>query len=165
MSDTQQPPSDKDAELEREIRAERKFSLSEAIGRMAGPGMMKGVSPVTPKRQAEAAIEDCVRRNLIDAGGVLGVVLLRRVEQSELLLNDYDQPLAVLASYVRRVLGSDYLLQDLVREADVEWGRAYGEHPHFERPGCPPHPDDPYTTESVRNALTRLVEKLAAGGA
>jgi hypothetical protein len=165
MSDTQKPPSDKDAELEREIRADRKFSLSEAIGRMAGPGMMKGVSPVTPQRQAEAAIEDFLRGNLTDAGGVLGVVLLRRVDQSELLLNNYDQPLAVLASYVRRVLGSDYLLHDLVREADVEWGRAYGERPRFERPGCPSDPDDPYTTESVRTALTRLIDKLAAGEA
>jgi hypothetical protein len=31
-----------DANLQREIRAGRKFTLSEAIGRSAGPGMMKG---------------------------------------------------------------------------------------------------------------------------
>ena len=43
--DTQR--SEADAELEREIRKGRKFSLDEAIGRMAGPGAMKGVSPVT----------------------------------------------------------------------------------------------------------------------
>ena len=161
------PPSDKDkdAELEREIRADRKFTLSEAIGRMAGPGMMKGVSPVTPKQQAEAAIEDFLRRHLTDTGGVLGAVLLRRVGQSDLLVGDYDQPLAVLASYVRQVLGSDYLLQDLVREADVEWGRVFGERPHFERPGCAPDPDDPYTTVSVCTALSRLIDKLAASEA
>jgi hypothetical protein len=35
MSETRQPPSDEDAELEREIRADPKFSLSKAIGRMA----------------------------------------------------------------------------------------------------------------------------------
>ena len=158
------PPSDKDAELEREILADRKFSLGEAIGRMAG-GLMKGVSPVTPKRQAELAIEDYLRRNLTDTGGVLGAVLLRRVGQSVLLVGDYGQPLAVLASYVRQVLGSDYLLQDLVREADVEWGRGFGERPHFERPGCAPDPDDPYTTGSVRTALSRLIDKLVASEA
>lgn len=38
-------PSDADKELEREVRANRKFSVAEAIGRLAGPGMMKGVSP------------------------------------------------------------------------------------------------------------------------
>lgn len=156
------PPSDKDAELEREIRADRKFSLSEAIGRLAGPGMMKGVSPVTRKRQAEAAIEDFLRPNLTDAGGVLVPVLLRGVVQSDLLLGDYDQPLAVLASYLRQILGSDYLMRELVREADVEWGRVFGERPMFEQPGCLPHPDDPYTTESVRTALAQLIDKLTA---
>jgi hypothetical protein len=163
MSDAEKPKSEKDAELEREIRADRKFSLGEAIGRMAGPGMMKGVSPVTPKRQAEQAIVEYLGRNLTDSGAVLGIVLLRRVEQSGLLLNDYNQPLAVLASYVRRVLGSEYLLKDLVREADMEWGLAYGERPHFERAAVPPDPDDPYTTETVRAALTRLIDQLPAG--
>ncbi len=164
MSEPRQPPSDADAELEREILADRKFSLSEAIGRMTGGGMMKGVTPVTRKRQSEAAIEDYLRRNLTEIGIELGVVLFRRVVQSDLLLlDDNDQPLAVLAKYVQQVLGSDYLLQDLVREADVEWGRVFDERPHFERPGCPPDPDDPYTTESVRSALSRLLDKLAAG--
>lgn len=162
MSETPQPPSDKDAELEREILADRKFTLSEAIGRMAGPGMMKGISPITRKQQAEAAIEDFLRRNLTDAGGILVPVLLRQVGQSDLLLSDYDQPLAVLAGYVGQVLGSDYLLKELVREADVEWGRVFGERPMFEQPGCLPHPDDPYTTESVRTALAQLIDKLTA---
>jgi hypothetical protein len=45
--------SEADAELEREIRKERKFTLTEAIGRMAGPGAMKGESPVT--RQVDLA--------------------------------------------------------------------------------------------------------------
>ena len=121
------PRSEADAELEREIRADRKFTLAEAIGRLAGPGMMKGVSPVTRKRQAEAAIETFLRSNLTDAGGVLRIVLLRGVSGSDLLLGDYDHPLAVLASYVRQVLGSDYCLRELVREADVEWGRVFGE--------------------------------------
>ena len=38
--------SEADIELEREIRRDRKFALSEAIGRSAGPGAMKGASPV-----------------------------------------------------------------------------------------------------------------------
>lgn len=160
--DPDKPRSESDAELEREIRAGRKFSLSEAIGRMAGPGMMKGASPVTRKRQGEAAIEDFLRLTLTDAGGALRVVLLRGVSDSDLLLGDYDHPLVVLASYVRQVLGSDYRLQELVRQADVEWGRVNGERPHFERPGCPPDPDDPYTTESVRAALSHLLEETPA---
>jgi hypothetical protein len=158
-------PSDADADLEREVRKERKFSLAEAIGRLAGPGMMKGTSPITGKQQSEAEIEEYLRRHLIDAAGALPVVLLERIKESELLLNNFDKPLFVLASYIQRVLDSEYLLKELVREADVEWGRTLGERPYFETEGCPPDPDDPYTIASVRATLSGLLEKLAAGGA
>ena len=165
MSDDQSKASDDaDKELEREIRADRKFSLSEAIGRMAGPGMMKGVSPVPPKRQAEAEIEGYIRKHLSDAAGVLPGVLLRFVKESDLLLDNFDHPLAALESYIRRVLDSDYLLRELVRETDAEWGRVFGERPFFEQPGRPPHPDDPYTLESVRTSLQKLLETKRAGG-
>jgi|SRR5262245_36209787 len=52
------------------------------------------------------------------------------------------------------VLVPDYMPRGLVREADFEWGRMHGERPH---------PDDPYTAESVRVSLSRLGEMLAAG--
>jgi len=155
-------PSGEHADLEREIRADRKFSLSEAIGRMAGGGMMKGASPVSPARQAELVIDDYLRRHLADAGAALGSVVLRRVARSDLLLADPHRPLVVLAQYLQRVLGSDYLLHDVVRDADVEWGRLLAERPYFQREGRSPHPDDPYTIESVRLTLSRLIESLAA---
>ena len=164
MSDNQDKPrSEADAELEREIRKERKFTLAEAIGRLAGPGAMKGESPVARMQQAEVEIAFWLRGHLADAGGALQVVLHRQVKGSELLLNNMDQPLVVLASYCQRVLNSDYLLEELVREADIEWGGVMGERPYFEKEGSPHHPDDPYTVESVRNALSGLLEQLAAG--
>ena len=156
--------SEADAELEREIRDGRKFSLAEAIGRLAGPGMMKGVSPATRKQQAEAEIESYLERHLMSPAGALSAVLLRQVRESELLLNNLDQPLIVLASYAQRALDSDYRLRELVRESDVEWGRVYGERPFFQKEGCPPDQEDPYTVESVRIALSQLIEKLAAAG-
>src|SRR5215831_17636241 len=113
MSDDHPKPSaEADAELERAIRAERKFTLSEAIGRLAGPGMMKGVSPITRKEQAVVEIREYLGRHLADAGGVLPAVLLRQVRESELLLNAFDQPLVVLAGYVRQVLDSGYRLKE-----------------------------------------------------
>jgi hypothetical protein len=163
MSDEQPKPKSKaDAELERAIRAERKFTLSEAIGRMAGPGAMKGVSPVDRKQQAVAEIQEYVSKHLEDAGGVLSGVFLRYLKESEVLLKGYEQPMVALADFIRLVLGSDYALKELVREADVEWGRVFGERPRFEREGSPPEPDDPYTHESVRAALTKLAEGLNA---
>jgi hypothetical protein len=152
--------SEADAELEREIRKDRKFSMAEAIGRLAGPGMMKGVSPVTGQVQAEAEIGNFLNCHIIDAGGVLPGVLLRQVKANDQLLSHFDQPLAVLARHVQQVLASEFLLKELVRQADVEWGQVFGQRPYFEKEGCPPHPDDPYTLESVRSRLSRLLEKL-----
>lgn len=82
------PRSEADAQLEREIRAERKFTLAEAIGRLAGSGSMKGASPVTAKQQAVSAIETWLREHMEDAGGALMVVLLRRISASERLINN-----------------------------------------------------------------------------
>ena len=151
-----------DGEIEREIREARKFSLADAIGRLAGPGAMKGESPVPRLQQAEMEIASWLRTHLADAGGVLGVVLHRAVKDSDLLLNNPDQPLVVLAAFCQRVLGLDYLLGELARQADVEWGAATGERPHFEQEGRPRHSNDPYTVESVRIALSHLVQELAA---
>ena len=161
MSNQDKPRSEADAELEREILKERKFNLAEAIMRLAGPGAMKGESPVPRMQQAGIEIESWLRRHPADLGGTLQFVLHRRVKESELLLHNFEQPLVVLAAYCQRVLDSDYLLKELVREADAEWGRVMGERPYFEREGSPPHPDDPYTVESVRNALTGLLKQLA----
>jgi hypothetical protein len=166
MSDDHpKPRSDADVELERQIRAERKFSLSEAIGRIAGPGSMKGASPVDRKRQAAAEIREYLARHLCDAQGSLCGVLLRQVTESDLLLKDLDAPLAVLARHVGRLLGSECGLQELVRESDVEWGRLFAERPRFEKAGCAPAADDPYTLESVRATLTQLAGELSAGQA
>jgi hypothetical protein len=161
MSNEQDPKrSEADAELEREIRKERKFTLAEAIGRLAGPGAMKGESPITRMQQAEFAIEAWLTDHLADSGGALPVVLLRHVKASELLLNNPDQPLAVLASFCQRILNSDYLLKELVREADIEWGRVMDERPYFEKEGVQRHPDDPYTVDSVRAALAGILKQL-----
>lgn len=161
MSEKQgQQRSEADAELEREIRDGRKFSLEEAIGRMAGPGAMKGESPVPRTQQAEMEIESWLRSNLADAGGALGVVLHRNVKGSELLLKSTDPPLTVLACYCQRILDSEYLLAELVRQADMEWGQVMGERPYFQKPGASPHPDDPYTIQSVRTTLSTLLGQL-----
>jgi hypothetical protein len=153
--------SQADADLEREIREGRKFTLEEAIARLAGPGAMKGESPISRLQQAETEIGSWLRCNLHDAGRALVVVLHRRVKGSELLLNNFEHPLVVLAAYCKQILDSDYQLRELVREADTEWGRVMGERPYFEKEGSPRNPDDPYTIESVRNALSNLLKQLA----
>ena len=165
MSDQQDSQlSAEDAELQREIREGRKFTLEEAIARLVGPGAMKGESPVARMQQAEMEIGSWLRTHLTDAGGALEVVLHRQVKGSELLLNNFDQPLIVLAGYCQKLLDSDYLLKELVRDCDVEWGRVMLERPIFEKEGSAPNPDDPYTVESVRRNLSEVLQQLAATG-
>ena len=149
-----------DEELEREIRQGRKISPQDVMARLAGPGAMKGASPVSPVQQAETEIGTWLGCNLADAGGALKVVLHRHLKGSELLLGTLESPLEALRSYCRRALTSELLLKELVREADVEWGRAMDERPHFEREGAAAHPDDPYTVESVRKAVSDMLQQL-----
>jgi hypothetical protein len=159
---SKQSRSQADAELEREIREGRQFTLAEAIGRLAGPGALKGASPLTGMQQAELEIGSWLRGHLADAAGALEAVLHRRVKESDLLLNNHDQPLVVLAACCRQILASDYQLRELVRDADIEWGRVMVERPHFDRESSPPDPHDPYTIDSVRSALAALLKDLAA---
>src|SRR5262245_1380811 len=90
--------SEADAELEREIRDERKFALTEAIGRMAGPGALKGASPIDRGKRAAADIQEYICRQTADSAGALSGVVVRQVAESELLLMDLDAPLALLAN-------------------------------------------------------------------
>jgi hypothetical protein len=49
-TDEESNRAEPDVELEREIRKGRKFTLAEAIGRLAGAGALKGESPVACNR-------------------------------------------------------------------------------------------------------------------
>ncbi|MCH8616014.1 hypothetical protein LZ016_07865 [Sphingomonas sp. SM33] len=154
------PDKPTDADIEQEIRRNRKFSAEEALGRMAGPGAMKGASALSPQQQAENAVGDWLRHNVADTAGALRTVMHRHVNASDALQKDPEHPLLALAGYCRRVLASDDLLKEVVREADVEWGRAMDERPFFEREGAAPHPDDPYTLQSVRSVLAEALRRL-----
>jgi hypothetical protein len=154
--------SEADAALEREIREGRKFTPQEAMARLAGPGAMKGASPVSPVQQAETEIGTWLRSNVTDLPGALQLLLHRNLKGSERLLENLEQPLVALAGYCEQLLASDHLLKELVREADVEWGRRMEERPHFDREGTPPDPGDPYTADSVRSVLGEILQQLAA---
>jgi hypothetical protein len=159
MSKKDGPQDLSNEDLEREIRQNRKFTAEEAIGRLAGPGAMKGASAVSPQQQAENAAGVWLAANITDPAGALRAVLHRHLKASKLLLDNVDDPSVAAAAYVRQILASEHRLRECVREADTEWGRAMDERPHFEREGCPPHPDDPYTVDSIRKALEEALHR------
>jgi hypothetical protein len=149
------------ADVEREIRDGRKFSPAEALSRLAGPGAMKGASPVSRVQQAHLEIDSWLAANLTDEGGSLRIVLQRHLKDSDLLLSNLETPLLALSRHCQHLLASDYLLNELVREADVEWGSRMDERPYFQIAGSMPHPADPYTCDSVRTILASLLPRLA----
>ena len=155
------PNSDEEIDLELEIRQRRKFTPEEAIGRLAGPGAMKGGSAVSRQKQAENAIGTWLSAHVFDPAGALKSVLHRHLKDSEALLNNLDRPLLALAECCERLLASEERLKELVREVDVQWGQAMDERPHFEKEGSAPDGDDPYTIRSVRDALADALEKLS----
>ena len=153
-----------DRKVEEEIRQGRKFSATEAVARMAGPGAMKGASPVSPVQQAETELGTWLRSNLADPPGSLPRLLCRNLKGSRLLLDNLDQPLVALEAYCRKLLSSDPLLREFVREADAEWAKNMGERPFFEKENSPPHPDDPYTLAGVTKVLEDALSRLGAHG-
>lgn len=155
---------DSDEKIERELRRNRPFSLGEAVGREGGSDLLGGASPIAHQRQVELAAEDLLDAHLDDSEGALRQVLLRDTHRAvEAAQRDRSDASYILRSLAAGFLGSDTGLADLVRRADAEWGRMYDERPHFGRAGTAPEPDDPYTVESVRTQLERLLGHL--GGA
>lgn len=159
-SDEESRNSNAEAELEREIRQRRKFTAQEAIGRLAGSGAMSGGSVVSRQQEAENEIACWIGSHVDDPTGALHVVLNRQIKGSELLLGNIDRPLLALRIHCDRLMASDHLLKEFVREVDVEWGRAMEERPYFERDGSMPDPNDPYTVESVRCTLSTAIKRL-----
>ena len=106
--------SDADSDIEREIRQSRKITAKDVMAQLAGPGAMKGASPVSPVQQAETEIGNWLGMNLQDGCGQLRVVVYRNIKGSERLLESLDRPLAALAQYLREVLANDNLLKEIV---------------------------------------------------
>jgi len=157
MSEKLNPSKDT---VQRELRDQQKFSIAGAIGR-AGSGLMKGESPISQQEQSITALTQWIDQHTLDPSGALKSVLRRWVRDNELLVaHNLKQPCHVLREIIDTILASDYSLQEFVRQVDVRWGEMYNERPLFQSEGMPPHPDDEYTYDSVRQDLTLLLEKL-----
>ncbi len=149
-----------DEEIQRELRAQQKFSMASAIGR-AGSGLMKGASPVSRQEQASIELTQWIDQQTSDPSGALKSILRRQVRGNQLLIEGHLQhPHRALSEIIETIKASDYALREFVRQVDVRWGEMYQERPLFQRTGQPPDPADVYTYESVRQELNLLLEKL-----
>jgi hypothetical protein len=149
---------DEQSRIEREARRRRGSSLAGALAARDGGDHLKGASPTPLIHRAALNLSHWLDANLEDAEGALRRVIVRAVgEHPDLLAQHADDPAGAMASWLPALLAQPPLLAELVRQADVEWGRLYAERPYFERDGSPAHPDDPYTRQDVHRRLTALL--------
>jgi len=156
--------SDQDNEqsrmIQQEILASREFSLAEVIGREGG-SFLKGESPIPKLLQAKAEINLFIDRNLTDSSGALKAVLQTLVANDEARVSRHlGSPLDALREFLEVLIHNQQLLYEFVKQIDVQWGKLFGERPHFQQPGQAPHPEDEYTHESVHQQIVKLLEIL-----
>jgi hypothetical protein len=152
---------EQDKEIQRDILSGQKYSLASAIAREGG-SFLKGESPVPKLVQVTTEINLFIDRHLPDSTGALQLVLKHWVKGDPLVSQNLESPLKGLAQILEKILNNEELFYEMVRQADVKWGQMYKERPYFQKPGQPPHPDDEYTHESVKEKLYSLQEKLSS---
>lgn len=143
--------------IEKEAQSEQKFSIAGAIGRV-GKGLLKGASPVSPQNQAIKILEEWVNQNVSDPSGALKSVLRQRVRSGE--QQHLDHPKEALASAIKDILSTEFMLREFVRQVDVRWGEIFRERPLFQKEGQEPQAEDEYTFDSVRAELIQVLSKL-----
>lgn len=157
MADKQKA-TDKDEQdrlIEREARAAMHLSMEQAILLSAGGGLMKGGTPVSPYQQAHHQIMVFLDREIQDSlmEKALDDWVHSHRQQLEKRLKN---PIQGLLDIIDHTLEHEGAFVEFVRMVDVHYGKTMKERPHFQRPGEPPHPEDPYTFETVRRSLNEL---------
>ncbi|MEM9161549.1 MAG: hypothetical protein AAGC54_00575, partial [Cyanobacteria bacterium P01_F01_bin.4] len=71
-----------------------------------------------------------------------------------------DEPLTALRKILTSIIDSEETLSEFSRQVNVQWGEIYGERPHFQALGQPPHPQTAYPHATVRETLLNLLEAL-----
>ncbi len=153
---------DKDAELLRDALRGRTFSLADLIAKEGGD-FLKGESPVPKLLQAKTKLKLWIKQNVVDSMGALKATLEDLVDENELLVSQHlDNPFVVLIEILENLLANPNRIYEFVRQVDMKWGQMYGERPHFQAIGQPPHPDDEYTHECVEKKLGKILTDLKA---
>ncbi|MEM8809272.1 MAG: hypothetical protein AAGF01_24895 [Cyanobacteria bacterium P01_G01_bin.38] len=141
------------------LRRDRKFSLAEAIGR-EGADFLKGESTIPRPLRAIAHINLLIAEHLQDAQGALEPVLKTWIKTDVRVSQHLDEPATALHKILASILDSEEILSEFSRQVNVQWGEIYGERPHFQTLGQPPHPQTAYTHATVRKTLLTLLTAL-----
>lgn len=141
--------------LQAEIRAERKFSLAEAIGRESG-SFMKGESAIPRPVKAANEIKQFIATHSPDPSGVLATELTNWCIADIRLSRQLETPLVALAQIVESLLNEPTTFYEFARQVAIAQSKVTGDHPYFQQPGKPPDPRADYPHSSIRHYLLEI---------
>ncbi|MEL6815835.1 MAG: hypothetical protein AAFP03_13635 [Cyanobacteria bacterium J06598_3] len=154
-----QPPSDLPNDLQQEIRANRKFSLAEAIGRESA-GFMKGESAIPRPLRATNAIRQFITAHLSDPTSALSTTLQSWATEDIRVSRHLDTPLVALSQILESILGEPTTFCEFARQVAIAHAHLTGDRPHFQALGARPHPEATRTHEDIQSELAALLTTL-----
>ena len=150
--------------IEQEIRAQRRFSLAEAIGREGG-GFMKGESAIPRPLRAITAINRFIAAHLSDPNGALSTTLQSWAKEDIRVSRHLDAPLTALAQILESLLSEPTTFQEFFRQVAIAQSKLTGDRPYFQKAGQSPHPDAQYSYAIVQSQLRDLLQSLRKANA
>lgn len=148
------------ARIEKEIRAGRKFSMAEAIGREGG-SFMKGESAVPRPLRAANEIKQFIATHSSDPTGILASELYLWATADIRVSRQLDTPLVALAQIVESLLNESTIFYEFARQMAIAQSKLTGDRPYFQQPNQPPHPDADYTHQTIRQYLSEMAAALS----
>ena len=149
------------ATLQNEIRRQRKFSLSEAIGRESG-SFMKGESTIPRPLRATAQINQFINAHIKDSTSAFSTTLQSWACNDIRVSRQLDTPLVALDQMIASLLLDPTSFYEFARQVAIAHSQLTGDRPYFQQPNQPPYPKADYTHASIRAELTDLQQHLHA---
>lgn len=142
-------------QVQKEIRAGRKFSIAEAIGR-EGSSFMKGESAIPRPLRAANEIKQFITAHSRGSAGVLADELYLWTTADIRVSRQLDTPLVALAQVVESLLNEPTIFYEFARQVAIAEARLTGDRPYFQQPNQSPHPEATYTHDSIRQYLESI---------
>ena len=136
---TSSPPA-LPADLQTTIRANRSFTLAEAIGR-EGASHLKGESTIPRPLRAAAAIRQFITQHSAEPGGPFATTLITWATEDINLSRQLDTPLVALAALIEMLSTQPTQFIEFARQVAIAHSKVTGDRPLFQSYGHPPHPN------------------------
>lgn len=148
--------------IREEIIRNQKFSMDTAMGRN-NKDPQKSQNQARETRDLENQLRNFVKSRLKDPWGALKSMLYRQIKNSHALVAEHkEQPMHALKILLENLLNDETEFREFLRETDLEWGRIYQEHPHFQNDDEDGEPEDEYTEESVEKDLRNFLQEVSS---